>query len=123
MPSRKNPMPQGSYFYTTTWTKKVDTAFINMLYYQALIGEKQLTPWKPNEIALEYAAAVVNRYANRQWPLEFFRGKLSILHLRFNTFHMILKNKAFTWNEETKRMLGQGDDWKKLIRVCTSYLM
>ncbi|KAL0461269.1 UNVERIFIED_CONTAM: hypothetical protein Slati_0014500 [Sesamum latifolium] len=64
MPSRKNPMPQGRYFYTTTWTKKVDIAFINMLYYQALIREKQLIPWQLNETALEYAASAVNHYAN-----------------------------------------------------------
>ncbi|KAL0401419.1 UNVERIFIED_CONTAM: hypothetical protein Slati_4171800 [Sesamum latifolium] len=86
MPSRKNPMGQSRYFYTTTWTKRVDHAFINMLYYQDLIGQKQSFPLRLNEEALQYAANTVNRYADREWPLDFFKSKLSLLRLRHDWF-------------------------------------
>ncbi|KAL2238114.1 UNVERIFIED_CONTAM: hypothetical protein Sindi_1003100 [Sesamum indicum] len=31
---------------------------------------------------------------------------------------MVLENDSFTWNEATNQMLGQREDWKKLIRQC-----
>ncbi|KAK4439195.1 hypothetical protein Salat_0254400 [Sesamum alatum] len=38
-----NPRPQSHYFYTARWTKWVDMAFIQALYYKAIRGQKQLS--------------------------------------------------------------------------------
>ncbi|KAL0414916.1 UNVERIFIED_CONTAM: hypothetical protein Sradi_1693300 [Sesamum radiatum] len=54
------PMGQTRYYYLKTWTKNVNKAFVNMLYYQARKGYSQSDESMPNEVALEFAEGAVN---------------------------------------------------------------
>ncbi|KAL2248318.1 UNVERIFIED_CONTAM: hypothetical protein Sindi_2684100, partial [Sesamum indicum] len=54
-------------------------------------------------------------YAGRSCSYDFFQNKLSLLHLRYKTLEKVLEEPYITWNEETKRMAGRREDWKKII--------
>ncbi|KAL0433298.1 UNVERIFIED_CONTAM: hypothetical protein Slati_2664100 [Sesamum latifolium] len=110
-------MVQAGYFYNAASTKRVDTTFINMMYDQAMIGLKQPLRCGFNKDSLVYAAVAVNVYAGRQWSLDYFKDKLRMLQLRYETFLLVLEEPTLHWNEKTNRMQGRREDWKNFIRV------
>ncbi|KAL0367475.1 UNVERIFIED_CONTAM: hypothetical protein Sradi_3637600 [Sesamum radiatum] len=57
-----------------------------MLYYQARKGYSQSDESRPNEVALEFAAGAVNVFTGRDWDMDFYKNKLRILRLRYETF-------------------------------------
>ncbi|KAK4413678.1 hypothetical protein Salat_2780600 [Sesamum alatum] len=63
-----NPVPQCHYFYTNRWSRRRDNIFFRALYYQALHGQKQLSP-TPNMHSLNYAQGIVNACFN--WSFKY----------------------------------------------------
>ncbi|KAL2242194.1 UNVERIFIED_CONTAM: hypothetical protein Sindi_0337400 [Sesamum indicum] len=92
MPRRKFPMGQLRYFYTPTWTKKVDAAFCTFLHVYAIMGNPQTNPRHPMNPAFLNACDALNDYAKRNWSYGFFLSRLHILGL-------------------------SGEDWRRIIRV------
>ncbi|KAL2242182.1 UNVERIFIED_CONTAM: hypothetical protein Sindi_0336200 [Sesamum indicum] len=81
MPRRKFPMGQSRYFYTPTWTKKVDAAFCTFLHVHAIMGNPQTNPRHPMNPAFLNACDALNDYAKRNWSYGFFLSRLHILGL------------------------------------------
>ncbi|KAL2243987.1 UNVERIFIED_CONTAM: hypothetical protein Sindi_0516700 [Sesamum indicum] len=117
MPRRKFPMGQSRYFYTPTWTKKVDAAFCTFLHVHAIMGNPQTNPRHPMNPAFLNACDALNDYAKRNWSYGFFLSRLHILGLRYDTFSLLLKEPNIKWNQNSNRMSGSGEDWRRIIRV------
>ncbi|KAK4435366.1 hypothetical protein Salat_0700000 [Sesamum alatum] len=89
-----DPRPQSHYFYTARWSKRVDMAFIQALYYQALRGQKQLSR-TPNMHSLNYERGIVNACFNWSFKCIVFKRRLERLMLQYTTFKSILDSAAF----------------------------
>ncbi|KAL2235562.1 UNVERIFIED_CONTAM: hypothetical protein Sindi_1288400 [Sesamum indicum] len=51
------------------------------------------------------------------WSLDFFRDRLNILRLRYDTFRHVLEEPSITWNRQSNRMTGGIAGWRSLIRA------
>ncbi|KAL2235554.1 UNVERIFIED_CONTAM: hypothetical protein Sindi_1287600 [Sesamum indicum] len=116
MPQWKIPMAQYRYLYTQTWTKEVDEIFCNYLYYHALCGRDHTDPWNPDYGSLCTAAQGIRYLTGRSWKLDFFRDRLNILRLRYDSFRHVLEEPSITWNRQSNRMTGGIAGWRSLIR-------
>ncbi|KAL0435115.1 UNVERIFIED_CONTAM: hypothetical protein Sradi_0219400 [Sesamum radiatum] len=86
-----------------------------MCYDQAMTRLKQPLRRDCNEDSLVYAAAAVNVFARRQWSLGYFKDKLRMLQLRYETFRLVLEEPTLHWNENTNRVQGRREDWRNFV--------
>ncbi|KAK4424894.1 hypothetical protein Salat_1683000 [Sesamum alatum] len=108
-----NILPQSHYFYTTRWTKRVDMAFIQALYYKAMRGQKQLSR-TPNMHSLNYARGIVNGCFNWSSKYIVFKRRLERLRLRFTTFKSIIETPGVQWDRRTNFVTATDEQWNDL---------
>ncbi|KAK4416658.1 hypothetical protein Salat_2491300 [Sesamum alatum] len=111
-----NPRPQSYYFYPTRWTKHVDMAFIQALYYKAVRGQKQLLR-TPNMDSLNYARSIVNACFNWSSKYVIFKRRLERLRLRFSTFKSIIDSPGFQWDRRTNFVSAIDEQWNDLALI------
>ncbi|KAL2246106.1 UNVERIFIED_CONTAM: hypothetical protein Sindi_2878800 [Sesamum indicum] len=70
-----------------------------------------------NMMSLTYVAAQVNRFVGRQWSMPFYKKKLLLVRLRYDTLRKVLADRCITWNKNTNRISGSNDDWKRVFRA------
>ncbi|KAL2252593.1 UNVERIFIED_CONTAM: hypothetical protein Sindi_0054000 [Sesamum indicum] len=80
---RRGHRGQGRYFYSSSWTQKVDDVFIDALAFQVGLGRAQSDRRRTNMMSLTYAATQVKR--------------------------KVLADRCITWDENTNRMSGSND--------------
>ncbi|KAK4433380.1 hypothetical protein Salat_1100300 [Sesamum alatum] len=116
MAKKKRPKAQSKYFYPGAWRKDEDTAFINCLYWEALQGNSQANPMRPNHHSLAFAKQVLDVYSDRTRPNEFYLGKLHLLRRRYHAFKRIMDDLDLVWNASTNRVISHRDDWQRLFQ-------
>ncbi|KAK4412535.1 hypothetical protein Salat_2900600 [Sesamum alatum] len=112
---KKRVKAQSKFFYTRTWTKDVDQAFMNCLAWEADRGRAQSDANRPNLTALGFAQRAVNVYAHWDHGLDFYESKLGLLRKRYEAFGKLLHNPGFTWDVETNTVRATSAEWATLV--------
>ncbi|KAL2248671.1 UNVERIFIED_CONTAM: hypothetical protein Sindi_2340800 [Sesamum indicum] len=47
----------------------------------------------------------------------FLQKKASLVRLRYDIFRKVIADRGITWNENTNRMSGNNDEWRRIFRA------
>ncbi|KAK4412551.1 hypothetical protein Salat_2902200 [Sesamum alatum] len=50
---------------------------------------------------------------------EFYIKKLKFARRRYEAFKLVIEDPAFSWNQDTNRVIAEANEWKRLFRVNT----
>ncbi|KAL2235775.1 UNVERIFIED_CONTAM: hypothetical protein Sindi_1309700 [Sesamum indicum] len=49
--------------------------------------------------------------------MNFYKKKLRLVRLRYDTFREVLLDRSITWDKNTNRMIGDEEEWRRIFRV------
>lgn len=98
------------------WTQEMDDYLVDVLYEQALCGNKIDRSFTATAYA--NASKAMSQKFGENISKEHIKNRLKTIRQNFNLAYDLVKNTSgLGWNEETRMLEADPDVWKELLAV------
>lgn len=109
---------QDAYLYEGEWCKEIDFLFVEVITFQARMGNFKFGT--KNYSAIGIAIDAINRRFGKRFSYKYCEVKVNHLFKRYTTFAWMLSLTEVMYDEVTKEVHAPNRTWEFILQVSDS---